>query len=94
MFHCWVHHGFNTRCTDNHLHHALILMFIKTPQYGTPVSVIQAVVVLVPTYAIAYLTDKMVYTIPMLAAMSFVAARIGRYYEEDATKRTDDGIDA
>lgn len=93
MFHCWVHHGFNTRCTDNHLHHALI-MFIKTPQYGIPVSVIQAVVVLVPTYAIAYLTDKMVYTIPMLAAMSFVAARIGRYYEEDATKRTDDGIDA
>ena len=67
-------------------------MFIKT-RYGIPVSVIQAVVVLVPTYAIAYLTDKMVYTIPMLAAMSFVAARIGRYYEDNeeqqATKRTD-----
>ena len=56
---------------------------------------IQAVVVLVPTYAIAYLTDKMVYTIPMLAAMSFVAARIGKYYEDfegdPSTKRTDDG---
>ena len=69
-------------------------MFIKT-RYGIPVSVIQAVVVLVPTYVIAYMTDKMVYTIPMLAAMSFVAARIGRYYEDmesDPTpKRTDDG---
>ena len=69
-------------------------MFIKT-RYGIPVSVIQAVVVLVPTYVIAYMTDKMVYTIPMLAAMSFVAARIGRYYEdqeeEKQTKRTDDG---
>ena len=71
-------------------------MFIKT-RHGIPVSVIQAVVVLVPTYVIAYMTDKMVYTIPMLAAMSFVAARIGRYYEdyeEQATKRTDDGVDA
>ena len=71
-------------------------MFIKT-RHGIPVSVIQAVVVLVPTYVIAYLTDKMVYTIPMLAAMSFVAARIGKYYEDfegdPTTKRTDDGID-
>ena len=72
-------------------------MFIKSNLYGIPVSIVQAVVVLVPTYVIAYMTDKMVYTIPMLAAMSFVAARIGRYYEEDqegdlpATKRTDDG---
>ena len=73
-------------------------MFIKT-RYGIPVSVIQAVVVLLPTYVIAYTTDKMVYTIPMLAAMSFVAARIGRYYEDQeeqaTTKRTDgDGIDS
>ena len=65
-------------------------MFIKT-RYGIPVSIIQAVVVLLPTYVIAYTTDKMVYTIPMLAAMSFVAARIGRYYEDNeaTTKRTD-----
>ena len=68
-------------------------MFIKT-RYGIPVSVIQAVVVLVPTYAIAYMTDKMVYTIPMLAAMSFVAARIGRYYEDEQPKRTDEGDSA
>ena len=35
---------------------------------------IKAVIVLVPTYITAYLTDKMVYVIPMLAAASFVAA--------------------
>jgi hypothetical protein len=67
-------------------------MFIKTRFFGIPVSVIQAIVVLLPTYIIAYTTDKMVYTIPMLAAMSFVAARIGRYYEDQedqSTKRTD-----
>ena len=72
------------------------MIFIKT-RLGIPVSVIQAIVVLVPTYVIAYMTDKMVYTIPMLAAMSFVAARIGRYYEDQegdpTTKRTDDGVD-
>ncbi len=70
------------------------MIFIKT-RLGIPVSVIQAIVVLVPTYVIAYMTDKMVYTIPMLAAMSFVAARIGKYYEgeegDPTTKRTDDG---
>ena len=37
---------------------------------------IQAVIVLVPTYITAYLTDKMVYVIPMLAAVSFIAASI------------------
>ena len=65
-------------------------MFIRTRRLGIPVSVIQALVVLLPTYVIAYLTDKMVYTIPMLAAMSFIAARIGNHYEQ-VTKRTDDG---
>ncbi|SVE60160.1 uncharacterized protein METZ01_LOCUS513014, partial [marine metagenome] len=29
---------------------------------------IKAVIVLVPTYVTAYMTDKMVYVIPMLAA--------------------------
>jgi len=37
---------------------------------------IKATIVLVPTYITAYLTDKMVYVIPMLAAASFVAASI------------------
>ncbi|MBO02086.1 MAG: hypothetical protein CMG35_05535 [Candidatus Marinimicrobia bacterium] len=37
---------------------------------------LQAVIVLVPTYTVAYLTEQMVYTIPMLAASSFVAAAL------------------
>ena len=69
-------------------------MFIRSRLYGLPVSVIQAVIVLLPTYVIAYLTDKMVYTIPMLAAMSFIAARIGTHYQEQQSKRTDDGVDS
>ena len=36
----------------------------------------QAVIVLAPTYTVAYLTEAMVYTIPMLAASSFIAAAI------------------
>ena len=69
------------------------MIFLKSNLWGIPVSVIQAVVVLVPTYTMAYVTDKMVWTIPMLAAMSFVAARIGKAHEE-VSKRTDDGTDA
>ena len=57
---------------------------------------IQAVLVLVPTYITAYLTDKMVYVIPMLAAVSFIAASItpatSRRVEEDGYKK-DDGTD-
>ena len=37
---------------------------------------VQAVVVLAPTYTVAYLTEAMVYTIPMLAASSFIAAAV------------------
>ena len=58
---------------------------------------IKAAVVLVPTYITAYLTDKMVYVIPMLAAASFVAASLTsspnteRRVEEDGFKVKDDG---
>ena len=58
---------------------------------------IKAAVVIVPTYITAYLTDKMVYVIPMLAAASFVAAsltsspNIERRVEEDGFKAKDDG---
>ena len=58
---------------------------------------IKAVIVLVPTYITAYLTDKMVYVIPMLAAASFVAASLTsspnteRRVEEDGFKVKDDG---
>jgi hypothetical protein len=57
---------------------------------------LQAVIVLVPTYIVAFLTDKMVYVIPMLAACSFIAASINpstsRRVEEDGYKK-DDGTD-
>ncbi len=57
-------------------------------------SLLQAAIVLVPTYITAYLTDKMIYVIPMLAAASFVAAslshsKLNRRVEEDGYK--DDG---
>ena len=57
-------------------------------------SLLQAVIVLVPTYITAYLTDKMIYVIPMLAAASFVAASLSpsnfnRRVEEDGYKKDD-----
>ena len=45
-------------------------------------------VVLIPTYGVAFLTDKMVYVVPMLAAMGFIAA--GLFEDENTTKRLDD----
>ena len=53
---------------------------------------IKAAIVLVPTYITAYLTDKMVYVIPMLAAASFVAAsldggNVERKVEEDGYRK-------
>ncbi len=54
---------------------------------------LQAIIVLGPTYLVAYLTDKMVYTIPMLAATSFIAAAIKNPLNnsDPTTKRTDEG---
>ena len=58
---------------------------------------IKAVIVLVPTYVTAYMTDKMVYVIPMLAATSFIAVSLtsspntDRRVEEDGWKKDDDG---
>ena len=49
--------------------------------------ILQGIIVLVPTYTVAYLTDKMVYTIPMLAAASFIAASFSK---DTTTKRIDD----
>mgnify|MGYP003633644201 CR=1 FL=1 len=43
---------------------------------------LQAIVVLVPTYITAYLTDKMVYVIPMLAAVSFIAASLCQTFKK------------
>ena len=55
---------------------------------------LQALIVLGPTYLIAYLTDKMVYTIPMLAATSFIAASLSSSDDKDpTTKRTSEDGD-
>ena len=57
--------------------------------------VLKAIIVLVPTYITAYLTDKMVYVIPMLAAASFVAAsidgqKVERKVDQDGYKGKED----
>ena len=54
------------------------------------IAFIQALVVLIPTYIVAYSTEKMVYTIPMLAACSFIAAAM----QGSPTKRTDEEASA
>ena len=61
---------------------------------GLSVGFVKAAIVLVPTYITAYLTDKMIYVIPMLAAASFIAASISgdkleRRVEEDGFKKDD-----
>ena len=48
---------------------------------------LQAIIVLAPTYLVAYFTDKMVYTIPMLVASSFIAASIS---SRDTKLKVDD----
>jgi len=56
---------------------------------------LKATIVLVPTYITAYLTDKMIYVIPMLAEASFIAASltsstVNRRVEEDGYKKDND----
>ena len=56
---------------------------------------LKATIVLVPTYITAYLTNKMIYVIPMLAAASFIAASltsstVNRRVEEDGYKKDND----
>ena len=54
---------------------------------------IKAAIVLVPSYITAYISDKMIYVIPMLAAASFIAASLtsspntDRRVEEDGYKK-------
>ena len=48
---------------------------------------LKATIVLVPTYVTAYLTDKMIYVIPMLAAVSFIAAGL---FEQKHKRRLDE----
>ena len=59
------------------------------------VASIRALIVLLPSYLAAYLTDKMVYVVPTLAAASFLAATL-KFEEDDNTRRVDEdaGVDA
>ena len=50
-------------------------------------ALVRGLVVLIPTYAVAYLTEKMVYVVPMLAAVGFVAASL---FDDSTTKRLED----
>ena len=51
------------------------------------IALIQGVIVLTPTYSIAFLTDKMIWTIPMLVASGFIAAS---FKNDIAEKKIDD----
>ena len=64
-------------------------IFIHTPSNWSKEGFIKALVVLIPTYITALLTDKMVYVIPMLAAVSFIAA--GMFNEENKRRLEEDG---
>ncbi|WP_421702042.1 hypothetical protein [Aliiroseovarius sp.] len=62
---------------------------------------LKAAVVLIPSYLAAYLTDKMVWVVPTLAASSFFAATIGleatalrRRVDEDGESDAEDEQDA
>lgn len=51
---------------------------------------IRALIVLIPSYAVAYLTDKMVYVVPTLAAASIFASSLAA----SDLKKISDGDDA
>lgn len=55
-----------------------LCFWLNTDMKAFITGIVQGIIVLVPTYAVAFYTDKMVYTIPMLAAASFVAASISK----------------
>ena len=54
-------------------------------------ALLKAAIVLVPTYAVAYLTGEMVWVVPTLAAAGFFAASIGS--DPDLTMRVDEDGD-
>ena len=50
---------------------------------------IKAAIVLIPSYVVAYLTEQMVYVVPMLAATSFFASTVD-FSEKTNTQRVDE----
>lgn len=53
---------------------------------------IKAMIVLVPTYSMAYFTEKMVWVVPTLAAAGFFAGTIS-ITDETTTRRLEDDLD-
>ncbi|PCI05265.1 MAG: hypothetical protein COB78_01220 [Hyphomicrobiales bacterium] len=51
-------------------------MFQHFDKIHLKVALIRAFIVLIPSYSVAYLTDKMVYVVPTLAAAGFLAASL------------------
>jgi hypothetical protein len=49
---------------------------------------VKLAVILIPSYSVAFLTEAMVYTIPMLAATSFLATNL--YASPVVSRRVDD----
>ena len=50
--------------------------------------IVRVLVVLVPTYSLAYLSEAMIYTMPMLAVCTLIAANL--YGEEKTENRVDE----
>ena len=51
----------------------------------------KALIVLIPTYIVAFLTEKMFYVVPMLAASGFFAASLGTSDSNIFRNLDDDG---
>ena len=56
------------------------------------VASLKALIVLIPTWSIALITDKMVFVVPMLAAASFFAGAI-EITDQNIRRRLDDDPD-
>ena len=56
-------------------------------------AIVKALIVLVPSYAMAFLTEQMVYVVPMLAATGFLASSLD-LSGANTTRRVDDDGDA
>jgi hypothetical protein len=50
--------------------------------------IVRVLVMLVPTYSVAYISEAMIYTMPMLAVCTLIAANL--YGEEEAENRVDE----
>jgi len=56
-------------------------------------ALIKALIVLIPSYSVAFLTEKMVFVIPMLAASGIVAAGITFTESRSVNRRVDEDED-